>query len=600
MDSNLDGISIINLNAYTTPKIEEVTNADFVSYGENNMYFNYLIDRYINSTTNQAIIKGTATKIFGKGLDALDSEERVSEWDKVEKIISHKCLRKIAFDRKLLGMSAMQVTYLKGKVNKITHFPMETLRAGKMGDSGKVEKWYYHPKWEDYKKSDKLKEFPVFGSTNQKKTEIYILSPYTSGFYYYPPVDYAGALPYAYLEEVISEYLINDALNGFSGTKVINLNNGVPDKETQRRIKHDINSKLTGQLGDKVVVSFNNNKESATTVENLPLDNAPEHYQYLADECRNKLITGHNVTSPLLLGVRDGNGFSSNADEIQNSSLFYNNTVVKVYQDEITEALEEILAINKLDFELYFKTIQPLEFIDTENMDEETAEEETGIKDEKDVVKESNLSLSKEGDFTDELIGMGESLDASEWFLIDSRDVDYDNEEELDAEIAELNNPKEEKLSIMQKLINLASTGTARPNSKSEQDKEIEGVKYKVRYKYTGNPTPQREFCKKMMGANKLYRKEDIIAMGTKAVNAGFGIKGADTYSIWEYKGGPNCHHKWQRMTFKSTSSTLDTKSPNAPTISTNKAESEGYRVRNPKNVSMMPKDMPTKGYYKG
>ena len=102
------------------------------------------------------------------------------------------------------------------------------------------------------------------------------------------------------------------------------------------------------------------------------------------------------------------------------------------------------------------------------------------------------------------------------------------------------------------------------------------------------------------MNANKLYRKEDIIAMGTKAVNAGFGIKGADTYSIWEYKGGPNCHHKWQRMTFKSTSSTLDTKSPNAPTISTNKAEREGYRVRNPKNVSMMPKDMPTKGYYKG
>jgi hypothetical protein len=407
----MEGIEIINLNAYTSPRIEEVKNSEFVSYGEDNDYFQYLIDRYTNSTTNQAIIKGTSTKIYGRGLSAIDSEEKPSEWLKVEGIISPKDLRKIPLDRKLLGMAAMQVTYSKGRVNKVTHFPMETLRAGKIGKSGKVEKWLYHPNWSEYKRSDELKEFPVFGTTNQKKTEIYILAPYTSGYYYYPPVDYSGALPYAYLEEVISEYLINDALNGFSGTKVINLNNGIPDKEAQRKIKHSIHSKLTGQLGDKVVISFNNNKESATTVENLPLDNAPDHYTYLSEECRNKLITGHNITSPLLLGVRDGSGFSSNADEIQNSSLFFNNTVIKVYQDEITEALSEILAVNKLDFELYFKTIQPLEFIDTENMDEETEEEATGVKDE-----DSKLGLSAEG-FND-----GEMLDALKGCTVDSEE----------------------------------------------------------------------------------------------------------------------------------------------------------------------------------
>lgn len=591
----MDGIEIINLNAYTTPKVEEVRNADFISYGEDNLYFQYLIDRYINSTTNQAIIKGTATKIYGRGLDAIESEEMPLEWEKVENLLSHKDLRKITFDRKLLGMAAMQITYNKGKVAKIAHFPMETLRAGKIGDSGKVEKWYYHHNWADHKRSDVLKSFPVFGSTNGKKTEMYIIAPYTSGYYYYPPVDYAGAVPYAYLEEVISEYLINDALNGFSGTKIINLNNGVPDKETQRRIKADINNKLTGQLGDKVVVSFNNNSESATTVENLPLDNAPEHYQYLADECRNKLITGHNVTSPLLLGVRDGNGFSSNADEIQNSSLFYNNTVIRVYQDEVIEALDEILAINNIELQLYFKTIQPLEFIDTKNMDEETIEEETGIKEEDQ--KETEM-LSKESDFTDELISQGEDLEGSEWVLIDRRDVDDDLEEELDAEVVEWST-KEEKLSLLERIYNLATTGTARPNSKSEQDKTIEGDMYKVRYQYVGGMSDNsREFCRKMMKANKIYRKEDIIAMGSKAVNAGFGISGADTYSIWEFKGGARCHHKWQRLTFKSTSKTLDVKSPNAPKISTNKAEKEGYRVRNPKNVAIKPKDMVNEGFY--
>ena len=696
-------IEVIELNAYTTPKIEEVRNSDFVDYGVDNLYFQYLIDRYIGSTTNQAIIKGTATKIYGKGLCVLNEAEIPLAQEKIDNLIVHSDLRKLAFDRKLLGMAALQIQYNKGKVAKVSHFPMETLRAGKIGDSGKVEKWYYHPSWKDYKKSDNLKEFPIFGSTKSKKTEIYILSPYTSGYYYYSPVDYAGALSYAYLEEIISEYLINDALNGFSGTKVINMNNGVPDSDQQRRLKQQLLNKFTGQHGDKVVVSFNANKESATTVENLPLDNAPEHYAYLADECRNKLITGHNVTSPLLLGVRDGSGFSSNADEIKNSSLFFNNTVIKVYQEEITDALEEIFAINGIDAELYFKTIQPLEFIDTDNMDDDTAEEETGIdQDEanlalseevelsyndypqgaknnakralkykkengsscgtsvgwtranqlangenisrdtisrmasfkrhqqhKDVpytegcgglmwdawggsagvnwaisklkqIDKDKLSLSKEGSFTNELIEQGEFLDASEWELIDERDVDLETEEELDSEVASWNAPKEEKLSLLQRVLNLASTGTARPNSKSEQDKTIEGDMYKVRYKYVGNPNPQREFCRMMMSAGKLYRKEDIIAMGSKAVNAGFGIAGADTYSIWEFKGGARCHHKWQRLTFKSRSKTIDVKSPNAPKVSTNQAEREGYRVRNPKNVSIKPKDMPSKGFYNG
>ncbi len=584
---NTNEIGFIQLNTYTSPQIIEKSNTDYVEYGTDNDYFQYLIDRYTGSTTNQAIIKGTASKIYGKGLDALDSNRKPDQFAQMKSLFKPSDLRKIAFDRKLLGMGAIQVAYTNGKVSEVSHFPMETLRAGKMVN-GKIKEWVYHPDWKKYRRSDDLKAFPVFGSTKGKKTEMYVVTSYTSGHYYYPPVDYAGALSYAYLEEVISEYLINDALNGFSGSKIINLNNGVPDKETQRRIKSEIKSKMSGAKGDKVIVSFNSNKDSGTTVENLPLDNAPEHYQYLSDECRNKLITGHNVTSPLLLGVRDGgSGLGSNADEIKNASLFYNNTVIKTYQDELIDAIEDILAVNGISLKLYFKTSQPLEFIDTEDMDEETKEEETGVK------------MSKqEIDFTDELIGKG--VDSLEGYsLIDESDVgSVDDEEDLDAQVEEWNSEKEEELSLLQKITNLVSTGTARPNSKSAQDKNIENVQYKVRYKYVGKISEKsREFCKKMISSNKLYRKEDIIAMGSKAVNAGFGVEGADTYSIWEFKGGARCSHKWRRMTFKAEGKGLDVKNPNAETISTNKARKEGYRVSNEQRVSVEPRNMPNQGF---
>ena len=576
----MENIHILNLSKYTAPSIVEVKNKEWVNYGTDNNYFDYLIKRYVGSTTNNAIINGMSKMIYGKGVDATDSNRKPEQYAQLRSIVSKECLKAAVMDRKLLGMAALQVTYDKGKVKKVTHFPMQTLRAEKCNEDGEVEAWYYHPDWSKYKQSDEPKRIPAFGYNEKKDNEIYIIKPYVTGSYYYPPVDYQGALPYALLEEEIADYLINDTLNGFSGTKVVNFNNGIPDKEKQEEVKNSVLSKLTGARGEKVIVAFNNNAESKTTVDDIPLNDAPAHYQYLSDEAFKKLIIGHRVTSPMLLGVRDGNsGLGNNADEIKTATLLFDNLTIKSYQEEFTDGLEEILAVNDISLKLYFITIQPLEFTDTTGMDAETKEEETGIK----MSAQSNP-----------LIDLGEDLE-DEWELIDSQEVDYDTEDKLDAEIEALNNPKQ---SVLSKVWNFVSTGTARPNSKSEQDKEIGNLKYKVRYRYTPLTTSEdsRPFCKNMVAADKLYRKEDLIAMENQVVNAGWGARGADTYSIWLYKGGGDCHHKWLRQTFASTVK-VDVNNPNAPQVSTNQAERDGLRVRNPKEVAMKPMDMPNRGF---
>ena len=40
--------------------------------------------------------------------------------------------------------------------------------------------------------------------------------------------------------------------------------------------------------------------------------------------------------------------------------------------------------------------------------------------------------------------------------------------------------------------------------------------------------------------------------MSQRVVNAGWGPKGADTYDVFKYKGGGDCHHKWMRKTYRS------------------------------------------------
>jgi hypothetical protein len=586
----MNNISIVNLSAYTSPLIKENTKANYIEYGTDNNYFQYLIDRYLHSATNGSIITGITNMIYGKGISALDANRKPNEYAQFVSLIKGDCLKKVALERKLLGMGAIQVVMEKKRVKSIDHFPMHTLRAEKCNDKGEIENWYYHPDWTKVKPNEKLKKIPAFGFGNGNEVEIYIVKPYVSGFHYYTPIDYSGALPYAFLEEQIGEYLINDIENGFSGTKVINFNNGVPSEEMRDQIKRDVLSKVTGARGEKVIVAFNANAESKTTVEDLPLTDAPAHYEYLSKECFEKLIVGHRVTSPMLLGVRDsGGGLGNNADEIKTATLLFDNIVIKPYQDELCYAIDTIIAVNNISLNLYFKTIQPLEFTDLENTQtQDQIAEETGLS--------SHTCLNSDS-LADELINKGEVL-GEEWLMIDETEVDYDSEEELDAEINLINTKKEDK-SILSKVWNFVSTGTARPNIKSkEQDKTIDGVNFITRYVYSGNLSGERAFCKKMLNADKVYRKEDIVAMEDFAVNAGFGPKGSANYSIWLYKGGPRCQHKWLRRTYANLEGVkIDPTNPTAKPLSNAIAEKFGYRIRNEKEVAMKPADMPTKGF---
>ena len=575
-----DNVHILSLSAYTTPTIQESKRDNWVDFGEDNNFYSFLIDRYTNSTTNSAIINNISRLVYGKGLSALDANRKPNEYAQMMALFNKDCVRKMVIDRKMLGQFAIQVHYndKHDKILKAYHMPVNLLRAEKCNKDGEIEGYYYSDDWTDVKKYAPVR-YSAFG-TSKDKVEILFSKPYAVGMKYYAYPDYQGALPYALLEEEIADYLINEVQNGFSGTKIVNFNNGCPTEEQQAIITSKVMNKLTGSRGQKVIVAFNDNAESKTTVEDIPLNDAPEHYTYLSEECLRKIMLGHNVTSPLLFGVASSNGFSSNADELQNSSILFDNMVIRPMQEELLEAFDSILAVNGVSLKLYFRTLQPLEFTDLENTQtEEEVVEETGT---------DGTQLSSQ---TNALIDLGEDADPT-WVLIDEKPVDYDNDDLENENLA-----KEPKQSLLSKIVNLVSTGDARPNITDKQDKTIDGVKFVVRYKYEGQLTKNpREFCTAMVKANKLYRKQDILNMENQVVNAGWGPRGTDTYSIWLYKGGGNCHHRWNKQVYAVFEGTaLDL--PNQRQIAQAKAAKFGYKVTNPQLVSTRPIDMPNQGF---
>jgi hypothetical protein len=576
----MNNLHVLNLSAYTSPVISETNRENWVDFltEEGDQYFQFLIERYSNSTTNNAIINNVARLIYGKGLSALDANKKPNEYAQMMSLFHKEDVRKMVLDRKMFGQFAIQVHYndKHDKILKAYHIPVNLLRAEKCDKDGNITGYYYSDNWDDTKKFAPIR-FNAFGYSKDK-IEILYSKPYSVGMKYYSYSDYAGCIPYCLLEEEIADYLINEVQNGFSGTKVVNFNNGIPTDEQQSIISNKVLSKLTGSRGQKVIVAFNNNAESKTTVEDIPLNDAPEHYTYLSEECLRKIMLGHNITSPLLFGVASTNGFSSNAEELKNSSILFDNMVIRPFQEELLDAFDSILAYNGIALKLFFKTLQPLEFTDLENtQNEEQVAEETG----------TELSAH-----TNPLIDLGEEPQDN-WILIDEKEVDYDTDDEENELLS-----KEPKQSLLNKIVNLVSTGDARPNITSRQDKVIDGVKFVVRYKYEGEVTDNpREFCTQMVSANKIYRKEDILNMSTQVVNAGWGAKGADTYSIWLYKGGGNCHHRWNKQVYAVFEGTGLNITENTKKLAQAKAAKFGYVITNPSLVATRPIDMPNKGF---
>ena len=586
MSTSSSKVHVVNFSSYTTPVVKEVQGKDYVEYGDNNDYFGYLIDRYNGSPTNNAILNSLMDMTFGKGLDATDSAKKPSEYAAMRGLFTKACLQKVVADYVMMGQCSMQVVYSQdhNMIVEVQHIPVETLRAARCNEDGEIEAYYYAKDWTDVKgRKETAVRIPAFG-TSKEGLEILYIKPYRAGFYYYSPVDYQGGLPYAELEEEIANYHINNIQNGLSPSMLINFNNGVPSEEERRSIEQQIATKFSGSSNSgKFILAFNDNKDLAATVDPVQLSDAAEQYQFLSAEATQKIMVSHRIVSPMLLGIKDNSGLGNNAEELKTASTLLDNLVIRPKQEIIIDGIDMILAYNDISLNLYFKTLQPLEFTEdvVTPMDMETREEETGVK----------LSSQEPSDEMFEeafaaLEEVGEVVNMDEWELVDERPVDYDAEQALSKYA-------------------FASTGSAFPNAKSDQDGVTEeGKRYKVRYAYAPESAAlqksnSREFCKKMIAAGKVYRKEDIERMDGQAVNAGFGISGAATYSIWLYKGGARCHHFWMRKTYlaKGEGVTPDVGNPNAE-VSVNKAKKEGVVLEtNPTNVAKRPVDMPNQGF---
>ena len=586
----------MGMPVHDIPQFEEVQGKNWISYGSDDCYGDYLESLYLGSSIHSAIVNGVGAMIYGKGLDAVerdDSDGNKEQWLRLQSLLNtsdDELLKKLALDLKLYGQCYVNTIWNKARtsVAQMKHLPVHTMRAGIADSEGKIHEWYYKSSWNksnDRVSPNVLKSFSSEDRTNA--STVLQIKRYSPSFHYYGLPDSQGSNGYVELDIQVQSFHLNNISNSLMPSMMLSFSNGIPTDQERADIERKVYEKFSGSNNaGKLLITFNDGPDTAPKIEPIASNGSDDMYTYLSGEITNKVLTGHRITSPLLFGVSGNSNWGSSADELNDSYSLFHNTVIEEFQDILLKGLSPVFVANSINLDLFFIPSKPANFI---NIDEDTTEVVKPVKEE----MKSASSEDKEA-VAEALIALGE--DAPDGYeLIDERKVDYDDEDRLDGMING---------------VNLASAIPATSDQSKEQDNPL----FKIRYQYAPlkidqMPYPSRDFCVKMVNAARFYTKENIYKAGRTSVNAGWGPKGASKYDIWlnscesnrydMYKGGGSCAHYWSRFTFlKKDNKKITAKQRQAIINALDPAERKAVTPKkNDSKVAERPRDMDYRGF---
>ena len=617
----MENILNINLETQTAPAIREATGKDWIEYGTNdgeypNLYPQFLIDLYYNSSTHSAIINSTRDMIAGEGL-LVEENENTEAYVKLKQFINnangkeslHDVIKKCAFDYKLQGGFALNVIWnqTRTEISEVHHLPVEKLRAGKPNERGVVDTYYISSDWSNVRKHPP-QAVPAFNLNDRTApSQIIYDGDYSPNMDIYFTPDYTASCNWALVDQKVAEFHLSNIQHGFSGSYFISFANGTPTVQERNEIERSIINKFTGaSASGKIILSFSDDQTKIPTITPIAVSNADKQYLALQELLVQNILTGHRVTSPMLMGIKNNTGLGNNADELNQAFEIYLNTVVKPYQDRILRCLGKIFDVNNMNLPIEIIQNKPITTQFTVEdmkavMTQDEIREELGLPPlatDETVEEDEYKEMSSNKPLLEWIEKYGEDTPNENWKLL-SDEIVEDEHEEFDYE-GELNQLHKVEFAMKKSSSAIISDAGIDERDETQDGTDREHNLYKVRYRYsTAISSPNsRQFCRNMLGNNRIYRKEHIKSMNSEMYNPGFG--GGTSYSIWLYKGGPQCGHYWRREIyfFKLGEATGEDIADATKIITTTEARSNGfYPKANPSEVSRAPRNMPNNGY---
>lgn len=316
----------------------EARGKNYITYGKDNNYPEYLWRLFLDVSTLKTIIMGTAD--YAAGDDVISnipelSIEVNSKGDTLRELVN-LCAR----DYLIYGGYAIQVVRNKaGKIGELYYIDFRYLRSNKKNDVF----WYSEEYDKKYARNSKNIVYPKFiASAISVPTSILYVKNTKSQTY--PIPRYSGALKACEIERHIDEFHLSSLENGFSGSYIINFLNGIPDDETKAEIERNMTEKFAGASNaGRMLLNFANGKENAATVEKLEVADFGDKYKAASERSREQIYCAFQAI-PQLFGLTSAaTGFSE--QEFSEAFDLYNKTVVRSIQRTIVDSFDKIFGV---------------------------------------------------------------------------------------------------------------------------------------------------------------------------------------------------------------------------------------------------------------
>lgn len=336
----------IKFRAATVPIFAEVLQrTDWVYYGENNLLPEYFISLYDNCAIHKAVITSKVNQIMGDGLVSRNNPMAVVNMVNPYENIS-EVLRKASLDFMMFGGFALNVIWSNDhkSISEIYHLDFSKVRSGKLNEEDKVESYYYSADWKQIKKYPPI-EIKAFNQKERDPNQIVYFKTYVPGMSYYPVPDWSAGQRAIEIDIETKNFHMNNLRSGMVPSLFINMNGGIPGEEEQRILTRALEEQYAGtDNAGQAIISFNESKETAPEIVQIPRNDNDSYYQTLNDDVTRNILSAHRVSSAELFGIAT-TGKLGGSDEITQHSEYFRKMVIMPYQNAILPVFDKLLSL---------------------------------------------------------------------------------------------------------------------------------------------------------------------------------------------------------------------------------------------------------------
>lgn len=321
---------------------------EIIKYGEYNDFPSHLVNLYNNSSIHATCINAIVEAIQGDGLTS--DVPQALEKANIEGETWNDIFNKVAKDYYLFGGFALEIIYSKDrkKISNVYHIDFSYVRAKEADYRDNVPSYLVSYEWNQnggYRvDTSKAVEIPSYNPLrkNEQPKQLLYFKPYRPEQRYYPLPAYMGALKVVEVDIQTDTFHDSNLANGLTPSLSITTFTNASEDD-RRAIEAMLREQYAGTHNSGQLMYMDvDSPENAPKIEPIPQNGGDDYYLAINDMVVQKILTGHRITSPMLLGIKTA-GQLGGAQELLDAYTLFLNMVVKPYQQDILKVFERLI-----------------------------------------------------------------------------------------------------------------------------------------------------------------------------------------------------------------------------------------------------------------